>query len=113
MPLWKQQGFPPWQTDVTQPCNTIYDVLIEQAKQYLLTVSLASIAGSACFIFAANRFPRRQWLTWSFLALCVLFLVTGGVYFSVSRRPGAPATVALVAICHFVFNFGASPRPPA
>ncbi|KAK0612953.1 inorganic phosphate transporter [Bombardia bombarda] len=99
---------PTWQTDATQPCNTIYETLIEQSKQYLLTVSIASIAGSGCFIFAANRIRRRQWLTTSFLILAVLFLITGGVYYAVAHRRGAPATVVLVAICHFVFNFGAN-----
>ncbi len=64
LPAWANMTqLPAWQTDATQPCNTIYDVLVEQTQQYLLTVSLASIAGSCCFIWAANRFPRRQWLT--------------------------------------------------
>ena len=97
---------PYWQTDNTQPCNTIYQTLLEQAEQYLLTVSIASIAGSACAIFAVNRFPRREWMTTSFLLLAVLFVITGGVYYGVSHGPGAPATVVLVAICHFAFNFG-------
>ena len=109
---WNKTGLPTWQTDATHPCNTIYDTLLEQSKQYLLTVSIASIAGSACFIFAANRIPRRQWLTTSFIVLTILFLITGGVYYGVAHRPGAPATVALVAICHFMFNFG-EPRLPA
>lgn len=107
VPDWSASGhLPIWQTDSTQPCNTIYSVLIQQAKQYLLTVSLASIAGSACFIFAANRIRRRQWLTVSFLCLFCLFIVTGGVFFGVNHTRGAPATVALVALCHFMFNFG-------
>lgn len=107
LPTWAaDRALPVWQTDATKPCNTIYAVLIQQAKQYLLTVSLASIAGSACFIFAANRLPRRQWLTWSFILLFVLFIVTGGVYYGVNHTPGAPATVVLVAVSHFVFNFG-------
>ncbi|KAJ4295752.1 hypothetical protein N0V88_004454 [Collariella sp. IMI 366227] len=45
VPGWATGGMPTWQTDVTQPCNTIYETLIEQTKQYLLTVSVASIAG--------------------------------------------------------------------
>lgn len=108
VPDWVADGLPTWQTDPTQPCNTIYETLIEQTKQYLLTVSLASISGSACFIFFANRIPRRQWLTSSFIILTVLFLVTGGVYYGVAHTPGAPATVVCVAICHFMFNFGAN-----
>ncbi|OAA79985.1 phosphate transporter [Akanthomyces lecanii RCEF 1005] len=108
VPAWRTAGLPTWQTDATHPCNTIYDVLIEQTKQYLLTVSLASIAGSLCFIIFANRIPRRQWLTASFVILAVLFMVTGGVYYSVHRDSAAAATVVCVAICHFLFNFGAN-----
>ncbi|KAK9770713.1 putative Phosphate transporter [Seiridium cardinale] len=100
--------FPNWATDQTMPCNTIYEVLLEQAKQYLLTVSISSIAGSICFIYFANRLPRKQWLTISFLVLACLFTITGGVYYGVAFTHGAPATVALVAICHFAFNFGAN-----
>lgn len=105
---WNQTGLPIWQTDSTLPCNTIYDVLMEQAKQYLLTVSIASIAGSACFVVAANRIPRRLWLTVSFFVLAVLFVITGCVYYGVHRTEGAPATIVLVALCHFMFNFGES-----
>ncbi|WDK18831.1 phosphate transporter [Colletotrichum graminicola] len=107
--IWNQTGkLPVWQTDATLPCNTIYDVLLEQAKQYLLTVSIASIAGSACFFMAANRIPRRLWLTVSFFVLAILFLITGCVYYGVNRTSGAPATVVFVALCHFMFNFGAN-----
>lgn len=110
VPGWVDSGLPIWQTDSTHPCNTIYDVLIEQTKQYLLTVSIASIAGSVCFILCANRFPRRHWLTASFLVLTLFFVITGGVYYGVHRGPGAPATVVFVALCHFMFNFGRSSR---
>ncbi|KAH8202646.1 hypothetical protein TruAng_003132 [Truncatella angustata] len=108
VPSWKTSGFPNWATDQTMPCNTIYDVLLEQTKQYLLTVSISSIAGSICFIYFANRLPRKQWLTISFLVLAALFIITGGVYYRVAYTNGAPATVTLVAICHFAFNFGAN-----
>ncbi|KAG8675414.1 hypothetical protein FPOAC2_01464 [Fusarium poae] len=108
VPDWATDGLPVWSTDATHPCNTIYDVLIEQTKQYLLTVSLASIAGSACFVVFANRIPRRQWLTASFLVLAGFFVITGCVYYGVHQKQGAPATVVFVAICHFMFNFGAN-----
>ncbi|KAK4106004.1 MFS general substrate transporter [Parathielavia hyrcaniae] len=108
VPSWATDGLPTWQTDRTRPCNTIFETIIDQTKQYLLTVSIASISGGACFIFFANRIHRRRWLTTSFGILTVLFLVTGGVYYGVAHRPGAPATVLCVAICHFMFNFGAN-----
>ncbi|KAK4197464.1 putative inorganic phosphate transporter [Triangularia verruculosa] len=102
------KGLPTWQTNATKPCNTIYETLIEQTKQYLFTVSLASIAGSACFVVFANRIKRRQWLTASFGILTVLFLVTGGVYYGVAHTERSWGTVVCVAICHFMFNFGAN-----
>ncbi|KAG5993418.1 hypothetical protein E4U52_001980 [Claviceps spartinae] len=108
VPQWQVTGMPAWQTDVLHPCATIYHVLIVQAKQYLLTVSIASLAGSICFIVFANRLPRRHWLTASFLILAVFLLITGGVYYTVRRTAAAPATVVFVAIHHFVFNFGAN-----
>lgn len=103
---WDLYGLPGWQTDDTLPCQTIYEVLLEQAKQYLLTVSLASIAGSACFVTFSNWIPRRKWLTISFFVLAGLFVVTGCVYYGVARTPRAPLTVVLVALCHFMFNLG-------
>ncbi|PTB64120.1 MFS general substrate transporter [Trichoderma citrinoviride] len=108
VPSWLTEGLPAWQTDKTKPCNTIYDVLIQQTKQYLLTVSLASIAGSVCFIFFANRIPRKPWLTNSFFVLAILFIITGGIYYGVHQESAAPATVVFVAICHFMFNMGAN-----
>ena len=106
VPGWAVTGLPMWQTDATHPCNTIYDVLVEQTKQYLLTVSVASISGSLCFVLLANRIPRRHWLTASFLVLTLAFMITGGVYYGVHQTSGAPATVVFVALCHFLFNFG-------
>ncbi|RYP08452.1 hypothetical protein DL765_008782 [Monosporascus sp. GIB2] len=108
VPGWAVKGLPSWATDAAQPCQTISEVLIEQSQQYLLTVSISSIAGSACFIFFANRLPRKQWLTGSFLALALLFIITGCVYYGVAHTAAAPATVVLVAVCHFAFNFGAN-----
>lgn len=103
---------PIWQTDATKPCNTVYDILLEQAKQYLLTVSIASIAGSGCCTFFINRLHRRHFLTTSFLLLGVLFIITGAVYYGVAHTSAAPATVVCVAICHFFFNFGKTLPPP-
>lgn len=108
VPDWKRDGLPVWQTNLMRPCKSIDEVLTEQAMQYLVTVSIPSIAGSACFILFANRFHRRRWLTASFFTLFVLFLVTGGVYFAVSHTPAAPANVVMAALCHFAFNFGAN-----
>ncbi|EMR71135.1 putative phosphate transporter protein [Eutypa lata UCREL1] len=109
VPRWRDAGaLPSWATDATNPCQTISEVLVEQAQQYLLTVSASSIAGSAAFIWFADRLPRRRWLTTSFLVLAFLFIAAGAVYYGVAHTSAAPATVALVAVCHFAFNFGAN-----
>lgn len=113
LPTWAAQlggRLPAWHTDNTEPCSTLFDILLGQGKQYLLTVSLGSILGSCCFIAVVDRIQRRRFLTTSFIVLSVLFMITGGVYYGVNQRVGAPATVALVAICHFMFNFGKKPE---
>ncbi|KAJ2975548.1 hypothetical protein NQ176_g5461 [Zarea fungicola] len=102
-----------WATTPPTPINASLEcwnssLAGEQTKQYLLTVSLASISGSVCFILFANRIPRRQWLTASFVILAILFVITGGVYYGVHRGNAAATTVVFVAICHFMFNFGAN-----
>lgn len=109
VPQWAQTGLPVWQTDPTKPCNTITETLLEQSKQYLITVSIASILGSSCFIMIANRVSRRRWLIASFVTLTFLFTATGCVYFGVAHTAGAPVTVVFVAICYFMFNLGELP----
>ena len=111
VPNWTD-ALPVWQTDYTEPCNTIYDVLLTQAKHYFLTVSIGSILGCAAFIFVAKYFPRRQFLTASFVSLAILFSATGGVYYGVHHGPYAISTAVMVGICHFAFNFGASLQSP-
>ena len=115
----KQGGNPPvapsWNTDPTLNATiweskgrdvTIYDVLYENAIKSMLTVSIASVTGSLLFIYAVNYLPRRQWLTTSFLALAVLFIVSGGTFYAVFHTINHAVTVFFVAVCHFAFNFG-------
>jgi hypothetical protein len=90
VPLWNENGIPAWQTDYAHPCSTIYDTLVEQAKQYLVTVSIASILGTACYTFAANRLHRRRFLTTSFLLLMLLFLISGSVVSNPQRQNTFP-----------------------
>ncbi|KAF2259816.1 MFS general substrate transporter [Lojkania enalia] len=108
---------PTWNTDPTLNATifetkhrtaTIYDVLYENARKSMLTVSIASIIGSLLFILAVNHIPRRQWLTTSFLVLSLLFIICGGTFYAVFHTSNHSVTVFLVAVCHFVFNFGAN-----
>jgi PHS family inorganic phosphate transporter-like MFS transporter len=85
---------------------TIYDVLESNATQSIETVSIASIIGSLLFIIVVNFVSRRRWLVWSFLSLSFFLIVTGGTFFAVFHGQYHTVSVVLVAICHFLFNFG-------
>lgn len=107
---------PTWNTDPTHALNittlkstaTIYDSLLNNPIQSMQTVSIASILGSLLFIMVVNYVPRRQWLIYSFISQAVLFIVTGGTFYAVFHKENHAVTVCLVAVCHFLFNFGAN-----
>jgi len=98
---------PSWNTNPTE-AKTIYDVLYTNGIQSIETVSVASLIGSILFIFVVDYFPRREWLIISFLLQAVLFIITGGSFYAVFHKNSHSVTVTLVAICHFLFNFGAN-----
>jgi PHS family inorganic phosphate transporter-like MFS transporter len=107
---------PSWNTNPTDSLNpailisnaTIYDSLVRNPIQSMETVSVASILGSLAFILVVNYVPRREWLIYSFVSQAILFIVTGGSFYAVFHRENHAVTVCLVAICHFLFNFGAN-----
>jgi PHS family inorganic phosphate transporter-like MFS transporter len=109
VPEWANTGLPVWQTDGKHPCTTIYDVLFEQAIQYLLAVSIGSILGSLCFVLIVDRVPRRQWMVASFAILAALLFITGIVCYCVFETPRAPATIICLGISLFMFNCGPNP----
>jgi PHS family inorganic phosphate transporter-like MFS transporter len=85
---------------------TIYDVLESNATQSIETVSIASILGGLLFIVAVNYIPHRRWLVWSFVSLAIMLILTGGTFEAVFHTRFHIVTVVLVAVCHFLFNFG-------
>lgn len=99
---------PSWNTTPQLTDANIYQTLLKNAEQGIYTVCIASIAGSALFIVAAPYIRRRQWLIASFVALGVMFIVAGGTFFLVFQKPGHYWLVVAIAICHFLFNFGAN-----
>jgi PHS family inorganic phosphate transporter-like MFS transporter len=107
---------PSWNTNPTYALNattlksnaTIYDSLLRNPIQSMETVSIASILGSLLFILVVNYVPRRQWLIYSFISQAILFIVTGGTFYAVFHKENHAVTVCLVAVCHFLFNFGAN-----
>lgn len=97
---------PSWNTNPQDPSATIYDTLKTNAERSIYTVCIASVAGSALFIFFANYIRRRNWLIGSFLAQGLVFIITGGTFYAVFHKQAHYESVVLVALCHFLFNFG-------
>ncbi|KAK4958292.1 hypothetical protein LTR10_004718 [Elasticomyces elasticus] len=86
--------------------GNIYQVLYSNARQSLLTTSIASCVGSLALILAINHIDRRIMLIWSFIVLAVLLLVTGIVFLQVFHTTGYAATIVLYALNQLVFSFG-------
>lgn len=95
-----------WNPDLTKPSNTIYDVLLDNAKKSILTMSLGSIFGSIVLLIFINRINRKKWLAWSFVVLAGFLLATGLTLRFEFGSPGSAVTITLYAICHFLFNLG-------
>ncbi|CAI6088409.1 unnamed protein product [Clonostachys chloroleuca] len=95
-----------WNPGLSNP--SIYEALLENAKRNILTVCLPSLLGSLLVIWLIDYIPRKQFLIYSFLALAMLMFITGGTFRAVAYTEKFPATIVLVALCNFLFNFGAN-----
>lgn len=110
-----RQNVPTWVIDPSMPPinstslnPSVFDVLEQQAKQSIITVSIGSLLGSILFIKFVDYIPRKQFLLWSFLWLAVLFTITGGSFFGLFQTNLYAITIVLIALCYFSFNFGGS-----
>ena len=99
-------GVPDWNPDVNVPNATIYEVLVQDAKQSALTISIGSVVGSLVLLKAIDYVPRKTFLGWSFIALAALLLVTGASFFSVFRTDQHAVTIVFYAFSQFIFNLG-------
>ena len=86
--------------------GNIYQVLYSNARQSLLTTSIASCVGSIALILAINHIDRRVTLIWTFVALAILLLITGIVFLQMFHTSGYAATIVLYAFSQLVFSFG-------
>jgi PHS family inorganic phosphate transporter-like MFS transporter len=93
-----------WNPGLSNP--SIYEALLENAERNILTVCLPSLLGSLLVIWLIDYIPRKQFLIYSFLALALLMFITGGTFRAVAYTEKFPATIVLVALCNFLFNFG-------
>ncbi len=97
---------PSWNSNAARPDASIYDALRDNAIQNLITVCIGSLAGCIVLLMIIDYVPRKQFLTYSFVWLAVLFFITGGSFFAVFHNDFQAVTIVLVALCHFSFNLG-------
>ena len=84
----------------------IYNVILDNARNALISVSIGSLLGSFLLIAVINYLPRKRFLVWSFLALAVLVAATGLSFHYTFRSNAFGATLALYVLCQALFNLG-------
>jgi PHS family inorganic phosphate transporter-like MFS transporter len=97
---------PPWNPDPTRPNDTIYEVLVQNSKKSIYTVSVGSLFGSILLLLIINRVPRKQFLAFSFLGLAAFLLATGITLLKVFGTKGRTVTLVLYGLCQLFFNLG-------
>jgi PHS family inorganic phosphate transporter-like MFS transporter len=92
--------------NIWDPTNNMFHELSNNAKFYVYTISITSLAGSALLIAIIDFIPRKTWLVSSFLLLSIWFAVLGGVMTATEFTESHIVNVALYAFCQFFFNLG-------
>lgn len=95
-----------WQNPYVVNGKQIYNVLFENAKQYIITISTGSILGSVALILLIDKIPRIKWLIGSFIILALFFMITAATLSTVEFTPTHSLTIVFYTICQFFFNFG-------
>lgn len=96
---------PDW-ANPSDPNLSIYDTLKQDGIRSIITTSVGSLLGSIILIKAINYVPRKSLLTWSFIAMAVLFAITGGSYFKAANSDLHALTIVLYVFCQLLFNLG-------
>ncbi|KAE8448804.1 hypothetical protein EG329_008806 [Mollisiaceae sp. DMI_Dod_QoI] len=96
---------PDWQNPF-DPGTNFYGENFDDARQYVITVSIGSMLGSILLIVFINRQSRRRLLIQSFAVLSILFLATGIVLHYTEFEGAHWVTIILYMFCQFFFNFG-------
>lgn len=91
----------PW-----DPTVRIFDELSNNARDYIWTIAVSSLAGSFLLIFLINHISRKKWLVWSFFILGGWFVVLGITLPTLEFKGGHWANVVIYALCQFFFNLG-------
>ena len=113
--LWKDNRLPlpaklsDWNTDLVEPNNAnIFQVLRRNSARSMITISTGTVPGSIAMILLINYVPRARFMALSFTLLAVIFIITGGAFFSkhVLGAEHHAFNIAMYAIAQFLFNLG-------
>jgi PHS family inorganic phosphate transporter-like MFS transporter len=88
------------------PGTNIYQELFDNARQYVITVSIGSMLGSILLLFFINHLSRRRFLIASFVTLSGLFLITGLTLHFLEFEGAHFVIIIFYMLCQFFFNFG-------
>ena len=99
---------PKWQKDASTAGANIYDILLADAKEAIITTSIGSLVGSLILIKIINYIPRKTILAWSFVVLAVLLAVTGSTFFKAFETDLHALTIVFYVLCQLAFNLGES-----
>ncbi|KAK0706306.1 major facilitator superfamily domain-containing protein [Lasiosphaeria miniovina] len=97
---------PSWNPNAAKPQSSIFEALRDNAIQNLVTVCVGSMTGCLLLLLIIDYIPRKEFLTYSFVWMAVLFFICGGSFFSVFHNDFHAVSIVLVALCYFSFNLG-------
>jgi MFS transporter, PHS family, inorganic phosphate transporter len=94
-----------WYGKGPQP-DQVYDVLIHNVWQSLVTVSIGSIIGCLVTFMAIDKLGRRtiQWI--GFLCLFILYITIGASFTYLYETGQTSAVIVLYIFCQGAYNFG-------
>jgi MFS transporter, PHS family, inorganic phosphate transporter len=98
-----------WKSDPTDDAATLYHELEGNSYRFMYVSSAGSIAGSIVLAIVINRFHRKTMMMVSFLALALLFAVSGAILtgtYDPNDDDVHPSANVLFALMHFFYAFG-------
>jgi MFS transporter, PHS family, inorganic phosphate transporter len=92
--------------DVVDQDRQIYTILKTNSWHALVVTSSGALIGGLAMIYAIEHVNRRKFLIFSFVALGVLFLITGPVYVYTVFTDQHGVIIVLYILCELIFYFG-------
>lgn len=100
------RGKLPDSQNLWDPTKSMFDELSHNARDYILTIAVSSLVGSALLILLIDHISRKKWLVWSFFVLGGWFVVLGITLPLLEFGKGHWTNVVIYALCQFFFNLG-------